>query len=212
MALNLAQFNEAHLSDLAALVGEPLITEEDVESARACLAVAWENVREAGSQHWSLDSAPQLALSIMVSAASRAWMNLGGYTDERADAVTLTRAPGFAEGAELTEREEHKLSRLTGKDRMVGTLRSVGTVALTSYDNRYGQDVPWYERNVMVVGPTVSPTNAHPIPYLPGDEEIARQAGDVTDYVVGHYTGYSTVPFRYNGIGQNRTRRLRAPF
>lgn len=192
MALDVAQFGEAHLQNLAALTGEPLVTEEDEAQARASLAVAWENVKEAGSSSWTLASAPSLALSILVQAAARAWMNLGGFTDERADAVTLARAPEFAAGAELTDEERGKLGRLTGRDLTVGTLKSVPVSALTSHDRRYGDEyAPFWERNIMVMpftsaGRPWTAQTRHPIPYLPGDEVVAAQAGDITSFVPGY--------------------------
>lgn len=190
MALNVDAFSESHLSDLSALTGEPLVTEVDVQSARAALAVAWENVKEAGSKAWTLDSAPSLAISVLISAAARAWMNLGGYTDERADAVTLARSDDFARGAELTQAEVEKLGRLLGKDKLVGTLRSTAVSALTTTDRNFDAGTPWYERNVMVYGPTINPSGAHAIPYLPGDEQLAAEGGNIMPFIQGHF-GYA---------------------
>lgn len=194
------QFTEAHINSLAALVGEPIVTDEDVNSARACLAVAWENVKEAGSRAWRVESAPSLAVTIMLSAASRAWMNLGGFIDERADAVTLSRSAEFAAGAELTPQERARLERLTGRDLTKNTLRSEAIGAITTTDHSLERGVPWWKRNVMVVGPTMNPSTALPIPYLPGDEVKAASAGDIAEYRVGHYgTGW---PFsgRISGV------------
>lgn len=202
MALNVDQFEESHLSDLSALTGEPLVTSEDEQSARACLAVAWENVKEAGSSLWELETAPSLALTILLSAAARAWMNLGGFTDERADAVALVRAEGFANGAELTPDERDKLGRLLGKDKTVGTLKSTPIVTLSTVDRTRESERPWWERNVMVYGPTISPTSAHPIPYLPGDEARTAKAGDVMPYIPGTIPG-----FDWDNPLRNRTRR-----
>lgn len=191
MTLDVTQFTDEHINSLAALVGEPLVVDEDIASARACLAVAWENVKEAGSPAWTLESAPPLAITILLNAASRAWMNLGGFVDERADAVTLSRNPEYAAGAELTPQERDKLERLVGRDRTKGTLRSMGITTVSTVDRRGDDRLPWHQRNIMVLGPTMNPASALPIPYLPGDEEKAQTAGDVHPFVLGHYgTGW----------------------
>lgn len=191
MTLDVSQFTDEQVNSLASLVGEPLVTDEDIASARACLAIAWENVKEAGSPAWTLESAPPLAMTILLSAASRAWMNLGGFIDERADAVTLSRNPLYAAGAELTPDERDKLGRLVGRDRTKGTLRSVGVTAMSTVDLRGDDRIPWYQRNVMVWAPGMNPASNLPIPYLPGDEERAEAAGDIRPFVLGHYgTGW----------------------
>ena len=188
MALNVEQFSDEHLVPLAALVGEPLVTQEDTDTARACLAIAWENVKEAGAGSWTLENAPALAVTILLSAAQRAWMNLGGFTEERADAVSLTRSPEFAAGAELTPLERQKLEDLVGRTATKGTLRSEAITAITTVDRDSSYGIPWWQRNVMVVGPTMNPSTALPIPYLPGDELRTAQAGDVVPFQTGHYS------------------------
>lgn len=188
MALNVEQFSDEHLVPLAALVGEPLVTQEDTDTARACLAIAWENVKEAGAGSWTLENAPALAITILLSAAQRAWMNLGGFTEERADAVSLTRSPEFAAGAELTPLERQKLEDLVGRTATKGTLRSEAIAAITTVDRDSSYGIPWWQRNVMVVGPTMNPSTALPIPYLPGDELRTAQAGDVVPFQTGHYS------------------------
>lgn len=188
MALNVDQFTDEHLVPLAALVGEPIVSQEDTDTARACLAVAWENVKAAGAGSWTLEKAPALAITILLSAAQRAWMNLGGYTEERADAVSLSRSPEFAAGAELTPLERQKLGDLVGRSATKGTLRSEAITAMTTTDRNLIEETPWWNRNVMVYGPTMNPSTALPIPYLPGDEIRTAQAGDVGPYQVGHYS------------------------
>lgn len=191
MTFDVTQFSESHITSLAALVGEPIITDEDISSARACLAVAWENVKEAGSPAWTLESAPALAVTILLSAASRAWMNLGGFVDERADAVTLSRSAEFAAGAELTSQERARLERLVGRDRTKGTLRSEAITTVSTVDRHQDARLPWHQRNVMVLGPTMNPASALPIPYLPGDEKKAESARDIHPFTLGHYgTGW----------------------
>lgn len=188
LALNVDQFGEEHLKSLVALTGEPLVTDDEVLSARACLAVAWENVKEAGSSAWVLGSAPSLALTILISAAARAWMNLGGFVDERADAVNLSRSSSFAAGAELTALERGKLERLSGRDKNVGVLKSVPVSATTISNSGYGSGSDWWRRNIMVYRPGMSPEAALPIPYLPGDDRRASSAGDLFAYEPGYYS------------------------
>lgn len=194
------QFNESHITSLAALTGEPIVTDEDVKSAKACLAVAWENVKDAGSSSWKLESAPSLSITIMLSAAARAWMNLGGFIDERADAVTLSRSAEFAVGAELTAQERARLERLTGRNLVKNTLRSEASTAITTTDRTLENSTPWWKRNVMVYGPLMNPTTALPIPYLPGDEDRAAKSGDIAEYRVGHYSSKWPFANRINGV------------
>lgn len=194
------QFNESHITSLAALTGEPIVTDEDVKSARACLAVAWENVKDAGSSSWKLESAPSLSITIMLSAAARAWMNLGGFIDERADAVTLSRSTEFAVGAELTAQERARLERLAGRNLVKNTLRSEAATAITTTDMTLEDSTPWWKRNVMVYGPLMSPTTALPIPYLPGDESKAAASGDIAEYRAGHYSSKWPFTNRINGV------------
>lgn len=160
-------FEQSHLDLLAARSGEPIVTDQDEAEARYALASVWELVKDAGSPKWGLDTAPGVALQVLVEAAARLWMNLGGFTSERADAVTLARLEDFARGAELTSREVERLERAAGKDQFRGALRSAPVVnPLVPVARSAGRRDPnWVEP----YAPWFAP-NQVAWPYLPGDE------------------------------------------
>lgn len=113
---------------LAARIGEPIETEEDMALAEASLSAAWDWVRLYGKPEWSPDEygTPGIAQTIALSAASRAYQNPAGYTMERADSVTFNRHDTFAQGAELTRAEISALKLAAG------SRATVTSVAMTN--------------------------------------------------------------------------------
>lgn len=166
--MDVTVFDQAHLDLLAARAGEPIVTDADETEARFALAATWELVVFYGSDDWSVDSCPGAATQVLIEAAARLWMNLGGFESERADAVTLGRSEMFARGAELSDQEKARLERAAGRDAGKGALRSVAVsnpvrpVSRSSFAGRCDWVQPY--------GPFYSGTQT-PIPYMRGDEE-----------------------------------------
>lgn len=167
MTLDTSIFDQSYLDALAARSGEPLLDDWSVTEARYALASVFELVKFHGSTSWTVHTLPPVASQVLVEAAARLFMNLGGYSQERADAVSLTRLDEYAQGAYLTEDEIARLHRLSGRDIGRGTLRSVPVARHTPVArSEYGRDgelwfrpaAPWYSSS--------SPA----IPYLPGDD------------------------------------------
>lgn len=151
---------------------EPLVDDVDVKSAKACLMAAWEYVVYYGLSTWTLEACPRMAVITMIEAGARGWQNIGGYTDERADTVTLRRADEYARATELTPIEIERLETIAGKRARKGVITNIALssntpVSRSSYES--------YSANkffdFQVYGPTISPQQALPIPGLPSDLE-----------------------------------------
>ena len=96
----------ATVDQVAARVGEPIVDDDDVMLAEACLSEASDLVRFYGSNLWPDPMmAPSVAVAITVAAAARAYQNPAGFEQERADMANFRRADGWNVGCELTASE-----------------------------------------------------------------------------------------------------------
>ena len=117
----------ATVAMVAARVGEPIVTVEDVKLAESVLDLASELVRfHAQQPTWTAATAPALAVSITVEAAYRAYLNPSGFDMERGDMVTFNRAEAYSAGVELTQKEVSIIKAIgrTGNVRSVGMANS----------------------------------------------------------------------------------------
>lgn len=112
----------ATVDAVAARIGEEITEDQDVKLANSVLAEASEWARFYGDPTWGPSTAPALAVTIVVAAAARGYLNPSGYDMERGDMVTFGRADAYASGAALTTGEIAVLKTLA---RAAG-LRSVG--------------------------------------------------------------------------------------
>lgn len=158
-------FREEHIRDLAARSGEPILDEQANNEARAALSSVLELVKFHGSESWDIDKMPGIAYQVLIEASARLYMNLGGFVQERADAVSLTRLDDYARGASLTADEISRLERVAGRDAGRGTLRSI-PVSRETPVMRSGLGGPVWFRPA---GPHNS-GNAPGIPAMPGDD------------------------------------------
>lgn len=166
MTLDTSIFGESYLEALAARSGEPLLDDWAEKEARYALASVFELVKFHGSASWTVDTLPPVASQVLVEAAARLFMNLGGYSQERADAVSLTRLDEYAQGAYLTDDEIARLHRLSGRDVGRGALRSVPVARHTPVTrSEYGGGGLWFRP----AAPWYS-SSSPAVPYLPGDD------------------------------------------
>lgn len=161
-------FDAKFTNALAARTGEPIVTDQDVTEAQYSLSAVFELVRYHGLSTWTVDDMPGVAYQVLVEAAARLFMNLGGFVSERADGTQLERADEFAAGASLTDAEIARLEDAAGKNLGKGALRSVG-LRNSDLPVHRSEHPGWGHGWVQPVGPYFS-VNQPPIPYMPGDE------------------------------------------
>lgn len=112
---------------VAARIGEPIESVDDVKLAEAVLDEASEQIRFYSQQPgWSAATAPPVAVTIAVAAAARGYLNPSGYDMERGDMVTFNRTKEYVSGANLTPSEITIIKALgrTGNVRSVGLANS----------------------------------------------------------------------------------------
>jgi hypothetical protein len=91
---------------VAARIGEPISSAEDVQLAASVLNEASEQVRFYAQQpYWTSETAPPVAVAIAVAAAARGYLNPAGMDMERGDMVTFNRTKDYVSGAALTAQE-----------------------------------------------------------------------------------------------------------
>lgn len=96
----------ATVAQVAARIGEPISTAEDVQLAASVLTEASEQVRFYAQQpYWTAENAPPVAVAIVVAAAARGFLNPSGFDMERGDMVTFNRNKDYVSGAALTAQE-----------------------------------------------------------------------------------------------------------
>lgn len=117
----------ASVAMVAARIGEPIETVDDVKLAEAVLDEASEQIRFYAQQPgWNAQTAPPVAVTIAVAAAARGFLNPSGYDMERGDMVTFNRSKEYVSGANLTPSEITIIKALgrTGNVRSVGLANS----------------------------------------------------------------------------------------
>lgn len=93
-------------AQIAARIGEPIESVEDVKLAESVLEHASNQIRFYADQPgWTIQNAPAMAVSICVEAAHRGFLNPSGYDMERGDMVTFNRDEKYVSGADLTPSE-----------------------------------------------------------------------------------------------------------
>jgi hypothetical protein len=91
---------------VAARIGEPISSAEDVQLAASVLNEASEQVRFYAQQpYWTAETAPPVAVAITVAAAARGFLNPSGFDVERGDMVQFNRNKDYVSGAALTAQE-----------------------------------------------------------------------------------------------------------
>jgi hypothetical protein len=96
----------ATVGQVAARIGEPITTAEDVQLAASVLNEASEQIRFFAQQpYWTAETAPPVAVAICVAAAARGWLNPSGFDSERGDMVQFNRTKEYVSGAALTAQE-----------------------------------------------------------------------------------------------------------
>lgn len=112
----------ATVGQIAARIGEPISTADDVKLAAAVLNEASEQVRHYAQQpYWTAETAPPVAVTICVAAAARGFLNPSGFDMERGDMVTFNRSKDYVSGANLTA-QEISIIKALGRS---GNVRSV---------------------------------------------------------------------------------------
>jgi len=113
----------ATVAMVAARIGEPITEPDDVLLAESVIAEASEQVKLYAQQpEWTLTTAHPRAVTIVVAAAARGFLNPTGYDMERGDMVTFNRSEAYSSGADLT-RSEKAECRLLGRQ---GNVKTVG--------------------------------------------------------------------------------------
>jgi len=113
----------ATVGQVAARIGEPITSSEDVQLAASVLNEASEQIRFYAQQpYWTAETAPPVAVAITVAAAARGFLNPSGFDMERGDMVTFNRNKDYVSGAALTA-QEITIIRALGRQ---GNVRSVG--------------------------------------------------------------------------------------
>lgn len=150
----------ATVERLAARIGEPITSEEDIDLANAVLEEASNWVRAYGQEWPTAATAPAVAVSITVAAAARGYQNPGGFESERAEVVTLGRAADYARGTELTAAEINMLERVSGRRKGIVKAIRAQRPHLMGGEQRYARRLaPNYEH----------PARGFPMPYYPGE-------------------------------------------
>lgn len=136
----------AGITRLAARVGEPIETAEDIALAEEMLEAASAEVRFYGLDWLDEASAPAVAVNITLAAAARGFQNPAGYAKERSDAANLERSDAYSQGVELTASEQARLKTFTrrGSTRTVQTTNPDRFVARN--DVRHAHAVPGFMR------------------------------------------------------------------
>lgn len=185
MTLDTAIFGEEHLRALSARSGEPILDEQSELEARYALASVLELVRFHGSESWNLHTLPGVASQVLIEAAARLYMNLGGFVQERADAVSLTRLEDYAQGAYLTDDEIARLRSVSGRDSGRGSLRSVAVAREEPVmRSQVGGETAWWRP----AAPWYA-TNSPAVPWLPGDDLTQPTAYSAGAAWAERYTG-----------------------
>ena len=133
----------ATVAQVAARIGEPISSPEDVQLAASVLNEASEQIRFFAQQpYWTSETAPPVAVAICVAAAARGFLNPSGFDSERGDMVTFNRTKEYVSGAALTAQEITIIKALgrTGNVRSVGlasTSRPVPRSRTTAEDRGY---------------------------------------------------------------------------
>lgn len=136
------------VAQIAARIGEPITSPEDIQLAVAVLNEASEQIRHYAQQpYWTAETAPPVAVTITVAAAARGFLNPSGYDMERGDMVTFNRNKDYVSGANLTPQEITIIKALgrTGNVRSVGlasTARPVPRSTTCAEDRGYAP-VDW---------------------------------------------------------------------
>lgn len=106
-------------------IGEPIETVEEVALAEEMLESASNWVRMyAGQPDWTAASAPDLAVTIVIAAASRGYMNPAGYLEERADVAFVKRSAGWSNEAKLLPDEIAALKNLNTSEAPINSIQS----------------------------------------------------------------------------------------
>lgn len=82
--------------------GEAIESPEELGLALEMLESASNWVRyHSGHPEWTAETAPEIAVTITIAAATRGYLNPAAYLEERADANFIKRKPGWSEEAKL---------------------------------------------------------------------------------------------------------------
>lgn len=95
----------ATVERLAARVGEPIASAEEIALAEEVLAEASALVRHYGRAWPDPSTTPAVATAITVAAAARGYLNPAGMQMERSDSATFNRSDESAAGCALTRAE-----------------------------------------------------------------------------------------------------------
>lgn len=113
---------------IAARIGEPITETTDVLLAESVILEASNQVRFYANQpDWTMSTAHPLAVTIVVAAAARGFLNPSGYDMERGDMVTFNRDKKYVSGADLTTQEIADV-------RMMGRRGNIRSAGLTNSD------------------------------------------------------------------------------
>lgn len=111
------------VAQVAARIGEPITSPDDIQLALAVLNEASEQVRHHAQQpYWTAETAPPVAVTIVVAAAARGYLNPSGFDQERADMMMFNRHKDYVAGANLTP-QEITIIKALGR---IGNTRTVG--------------------------------------------------------------------------------------
>ena len=106
-------------------IGEPIESLEELALAEEMLESASNWVRMyAGQPEWTAQTAPALAVTICIAAASRGYLNPAGYMEERADTAFVKRSAGWANEAKLFPDEIAALRQLQDGGSAPNTLQT----------------------------------------------------------------------------------------
>lgn len=123
----------ASVDQLAARVGEPIVSEAEIALATAMLEYASEQALLYGKPTWIADTVPGLVRSIVLEAAARGYMHPAGFEMERADSVTFNVDAEWLRSAEFSDAQIANVKSIAARK---GRVRSLSASRPNSYRAR----------------------------------------------------------------------------
>lgn len=134
----------ATVEQVAARVGEPISSAEEVALAEAMIGYASEQALHYGNPNWVPETVPGVVREVVISAAVAGYQHPAGFESERADSVNFTVHAEWLRGAEFSDRQVRivqQAGRKHGRVRSLQTSRGNRFVA-RSDESRF----PWFMR------------------------------------------------------------------
>lgn len=142
----------ATVEQVAARVGEPITSPEEVALAEAMIEYASEQALHYGNPNWVPETVPGVVRQVVISAAATGYQHPAGFESERADSVNFTVHDEWLRGAEFSDRQV-KIVQQAGRKH--GRVRSLQTSRGNRFVSRSGEKRhPWFMK----------------VPYVPSED------------------------------------------